>query len=83
VAVSGGSVIDTPGIRALGLWDAGPGLQRAFPDVHELAQQCRFNDCSHEHEPGCAVQDARDRGALTADRYQRFMTLSSEMMYEE
>lgn len=83
VAVSGGSVIDTPGIRALGLWDAGPGLQRAFPEVHDLAQQCRFNDCSHEHEPGCAVQDARDSGALTSDRYERFMTLSSEIVYEE
>lgn len=80
VAVAGGCVIDTPGIRALGLWDADVGLQRAFPDIADRARQCRFNDCRHDREPGCAVQQARDQDALSDERYQRYMTLSSESL---
>jgi ribosome biogenesis GTPase len=77
VPIAGGSVIDTPGVRALGLWDPDEGLQLAFPDISELAQDCRFNDCRHEHEPGCAVLHARDTGALSRDRYRRYITLRS------
>jgi ribosome biogenesis GTPase len=82
VAVADGCVIDTPGVRALGLWDAGPGLQGAFPDIAEHALTCRFSDCRHEHEPGCEVMRARDDGDLPLDRYQRYITLSSEWLDE-
>jgi ribosome biogenesis GTPase len=77
VPIAGGSVIDTPGVRALGLWEPDEGLRLAFPDISELTQHCRFNDCRHEHEPDCAVLDARDTGALSPDRYRRYITLRS------
>lgn len=77
VPIAGGSVIDTPGVRALGLWEPDEGLRLAFPDISELTEDCRFNDCGHEHEPGCAVLHARDTGALPQDRYRRYITLRS------
>ena len=52
----GGLVLDTPGMRELALWDAGAGVEDAFSDVADLAAACRFADCAHESEPGCAVQ---------------------------
>ena len=82
VPVAGGSVIDTPGVRALGLWEADAGLDGAFPDIAALAPHCRFNDCGHDHEPGCAVQRARDEGALPAERYLRYLTLRRESLHE-
>jgi ribosome biogenesis GTPase len=78
VVVAGGSVIDTPGLRALGLWEPAAGLQLAFPDISELTSNCRFNDCRHQQEPGCAVLLARDTGSLSADRYRRFIALSDQ-----
>jgi ribosome biogenesis GTPase len=78
VPVAGGSVIDTPGLRALGLWEPVAGLRLTFPDITALAAECRFNDCSHRHEPGCAVLHARDAGALAANRYDRYVTLSAQ-----
>lgn len=74
--VGGGTVIDAPGVRALGLWEPADGLALTFPEIAELASGCRFADCSHTHEPGCAVVAARDDGALDTDRYQRYITLS-------
>lgn len=77
VLAAGGTVIDTPGIRALGLWQPEVGLRGAFPGIAELAERCRFNDCTHRHEPGCAVLDARRNGQLAADRYDRYIALGS------
>lgn len=76
VRIGGGTVIDTPGVRALGLWDPARGLALTFPDIAELATHCRFADCTHTHEPGCAVGAARDDGDLDDDRYRRYLTLS-------
>ena len=76
VIVGGGSVIDTPGLRALGLWEPKMGLRLAFPEISELAAGCRFNDCRHQNEPDCAVLLARDTGRLSSDRYRRYITLS-------
>lgn len=75
--VGQGSVIDTPGVRALGLWEPATGLARTFPRIAELAVECRFADCTHRHEPGCAVRAAVDDDRLDSDRYQRYITLSS------
>ncbi|HSJ43385.1 MAG TPA: ribosome small subunit-dependent GTPase A [Euzebyales bacterium] len=75
VRVGGGSVIDTPGVRALGLWDPAHGLALTFPEIADLAALCRFTDCSHTHEPGCAVLSALDDGELDTNRYRRYMTL--------
>ena len=60
----GGVLIDTPGLRAVSLWDADAGLSRAFADIEALAAQCRFTDCAHQSEPGCAVRAAVERGEL-------------------
>lgn len=76
----GGVVIDTPGIRELQLWDVGPGaLDEAFGDVEELAAACRFSDCSHETEPGCAVRAALAEGSLPRERYASWQKLQREL----
>jgi ribosome biogenesis GTPase / thiamine phosphate phosphatase len=74
----GGIVIDTPGIRELQLWDGG-GVEEAFSDVEELAAQCRFNDCSHNTEPGCAVKEALVTGDLSHDRHASWLKLQREL----
>jgi len=75
----GGIAIDTPGIRELQLWDAGEGLEEAFEDVEEVAARCRFSDCSHEHEPGCAVRAAIEAGELPAERFASYLKLQREL----
>jgi len=64
VAPGGGVLLDTPGMRELQLWDASEGISRAFADVQELAQQCKFRNCSHKDEPDCAVREAMDEERL-------------------
>jgi ribosome biogenesis GTPase len=75
----GATVIDTPGVRALGLWDAEDGLDQAFPDIEALAAECRFGDCHHDAEPGCAVRAAVEAGALTEARRRSYVDLSDEL----
>jgi ribosome biogenesis GTPase len=77
----GGVVIDTPGLRGIGLQEAGEGLAAAFPDVAALAAQCRFKDCAHVTEPGCAVQEALENGALSVRRYESWVKLQREAAY--
>lgn len=74
----GGSVIDMPGVRGLGLWDAEEGIEAAFSDVEELAQGCKFGDCSHTKEPGCAVRAAVEAGELSAERLESYLRLKEE-----
>ena len=74
----GALVIDTPGMRELQLWEADAGLDSTFEDVEALAAGCRFRDCSHGEEPGCAVRAALASGALLADRYASFTKLRAE-----
>ncbi|WP_084686753.1 ribosome small subunit-dependent GTPase A [Rhizobium nepotum] len=74
----GGWVIDTPGIRTLLVSDVTDGIDTLFSDIVELAPLCRFRDCTHAHEPGCAVQAAVKSGALAADRVDRWRRLVSE-----
>ena len=62
----GALLVDTPGLREIQLWDADEGIEQAFGDVDELAADCRFNDCAHMQEPGCAVQAAIDEGHAPA-----------------
>ncbi len=75
---AGGWLIDTPGMRALRLADAREGVEMVFADIEELALGCRFNDCAHAAEPGCAVQDAIAAGKLDAPRLQRWQKLMGE-----
>ncbi len=72
-------LIDTPGVRALGLWEGEEGLDLAFPEVVEAATRCRFDDCAHRGEPGCAVQGAADDGALDLERLESWRRLRAEL----
>ena len=76
---AGGVVIDTPGLRALGLLDAAWGVEATFDDVAELAATCRFRDCAHRGEPGCAVAAAVAGGSLAADRVERYHAVVDEL----
>lgn len=75
---SGLLVIDTPGMRELGMWDAAEGLSAAFPDVEEYLGRCRFRDCQHENEPGCAVRAALESGELDPERWKSYQLLRGE-----
>ena len=75
----GGLVIDTPGLRELQLWDGGGGLDETFADVEELAGDCRFSDCSHTREPGCAVLAAVESGELPHERFHSWRKLQKEL----
>lgn len=75
---SGGLLIDTPGLRSVALWEQDSLDEGAFADVEQLAAQCRFSDCAHEAEPGCAVREALADGTLDADRWDSYRTLRAE-----
>jgi ribosome biogenesis GTPase / thiamine phosphate phosphatase len=80
VLPDGGLVIDTPGLRELQLWDVGSAaLDAAFTDVEELAADCRFGDCSHVHEPGCAVLAAVETAGLPHERLHSWRKLQREL----
>ncbi len=74
----GGALIDTPGLRGVGLWDAGSGVERVFAEIEEYARQCRFQDCAHDSEPGCAVLAALDTGELPVRRLESYRKLQRE-----
>jgi len=76
---SGGVVIDTPGIRAIGLWAADIALDEVFADIAELAHDCRFRDCTHRQEPGCAVTNAVEAGVVDSFRLSRYQLLWQEL----
>jgi len=75
----GGLVLDTPGLRELQLWDVSQGLEQSFEDVAALAEACRFADCSHEREPGCAVRQALRDGSLPRERFESWRKLQREL----
>jgi ribosome biogenesis GTPase len=77
----GGMVIDTPGMRELQVWGDEEGLKHVFDDIEELASKCRFRDCSHEKEPGCAVQEAIAGGTLSPKRLESYLKLKKEYAY--
>ena len=79
----GALLLDTPGMREMGMWDAQSGIDQTFSDILELASQCRFTDCTHTAEPGCAVRRAVERGELDAKRLAAFMRLSAENAYAQ
>lgn len=78
---SGGMVIDTPGLRELQAWGDESSVDEAFTDIAEAALCCRFRDCSHRDEPGCAVQELMRQGIIPYERYQNYMELKKEMAY--
>ncbi|HLM55068.1 MAG TPA: ribosome small subunit-dependent GTPase A [Pyrinomonadaceae bacterium] len=81
VLPSGGLVLDTPGMRELQLLVSERGLRETFEEIEEIASQCRFSDCRHEGEPGCAVREALEAGALDAERYRNYRKMEAEMRH--
>jgi ribosome biogenesis GTPase len=80
--VPGALILDTPGMRELGLLDADEGLSTTFEDVEEIAGSCRFSDCHHGNEPGCAVRAALESGELDPGRWKSFVKLQKELRYQ-
>ena len=82
--VLGGFVVDTPGLREVGMWGLPPGnLDRCFPEFRPFLGKCRFDNCSHDHEPKCAVQDAVESGAVSKPRYESYLKLRAELAEAE
>jgi ribosome biogenesis GTPase len=79
----GAMVIDTPGMRELGMWDSAEGLEKAFSDIELLATACRFKNCTHTKESGCAVSAALKDGTLSEKRWQSYQKLQTENAYAE
>ncbi|KSU80903.1 ribosome biogenesis GTPase [Fictibacillus enclensis] len=77
----GGVVVDTPGMRELQLWEADEGVSQSFSDVEAFAGRCRFRDCRHTTEPGCAVQAAISDGTLDQERYNSYVKLQKELAF--
>ena len=75
----GGMIIDTPGMRELQLWANEGDVEQSFTDIEVMAGRCRFTDCTHTSEPGCAVLEAIDDGSLDEDRYRSYMKLQKEV----
>jgi ribosome biogenesis GTPase len=79
----GGLIIDTPGMREIQLWEGSEGLSELFDDIEKLTLDCRFSDCNHESEPGCAVKAAIKSGEITAERFKSYKKLLNEVKYFE
>jgi ribosome biogenesis GTPase len=79
----GAMVIDTPGMRELGNFSVGAGLDETFAEIAELAGKCQYNDCTHVNEKGCAVLNAVEQGQLSEKRYQNFIKMNKESIYNE
>ena len=82
ITLSNGTfVIDTPGMRELGMWDSSDGIGTAFSDIEELSHTCKYADCTHTAEPGCAVRRAIECGTLDAVRLESYRKLKTENDY--
>jgi ribosome biogenesis GTPase len=78
----GGMLLDTPGMRTVLMWEGEEGLAQAFQDIEEIAVRCKFRDCGHGAEPGCAVQAALESGALDAGRFRNYRKVGREILHE-
>ena len=80
----GGFVVDTPGLREVGMWGLPPeNLDQCFPEFRPFLGHCRFDNCSHDHEPKCAVRTAVEAGELSRERYESYLKLRIELMNRE
>ena len=80
---NGTMIIDTPGMRELGLWHVSEGLSTTFSDIEEIASRCKFGDCSHNTEPKCAVREAIENGELSTERWNNYIKLEKEAKFAE
>lgn len=80
---NGVMIIDTPGMRELGMWDVSSGLNEAFSDVEQFLGECRFTDCKHGNEPGCAINAAIESGELSEKRWESYQKLKREARFAD
>ena len=80
---NGAMIIDTPGMRELGMWDISEGLGEAFQDVERFLGGCKFRDCKHQTEPGCAIKEALSSGKLSRERWESYIRLKGEAKYSD
>lgn len=80
---NGAMIIDTPGMRSLGMWEVGDGIGSAFSDVEPFLGLCKYKDCRHDSEPGCAVKAAIESGELSLERWESYLALKKEARYAE
>ena len=78
---NGAMIIDTPGMRELGMWDAEAGINKTFQDVEQYIGMCKFSDCTHTNEPGCKILEAIENGELSKERYEQYIKLQKESLY--
>lgn len=78
VLEGGGAVIDTPGLRNLDLWEDDKGIKKTFEDLEELSKNCKFKNCSHQHEPDCHILELVEKGKIPYERYEAYITLLNE-----
>src|SRR5581483_4526757 len=78
---TGGLVLDTPGMRELQLWETDEGVEQVFSDIEEIAAHCRFSNCQHTTEPGCAIRAALADGTLAASRFENYLKLQQELAH--
>ena len=78
---NGSILIDNPGMRELGLHNGFDSIQDVFSEIETLSADCRFNDCNHEKEPGCAVQDAVKKGTISYKRFESYVKFKKELLY--
>lgn len=80
---NGVMIIDTPGMRELGMWDVSSGLGQSFSDIGAFIGKCKFSDCKHQSEPGCAIKEAIDNGLITRERWNSYLQLKKEAKYTD
>ena len=78
---NGAMIIDTPGMRELGMWNAEAGISETFKDIEALAKMCKFSDCTHTNEPGCKIREAIENGELSEERFEKYLSLKRESEY--
>ena len=78
---NGAMVIDTPGMRELGMWDAKEGISKTFQDIEDLIRMCKYSDCTHTNEPGCKILEAIELGELDKERFEQYLKLQKESKY--
>jgi len=81
ISVSGTN--GTPGMRQLGMWDSSDGIEKIFSDIEQYFGKCRFSDCTHSSEPGCAIKSALAGGGLTRERWENYLKIKHEAKYAD
>lgn len=78
---NGAMIIDTPGMRELGMWDAESGINKTFSDIERFSQMCKYSNCTHTNEPGCKILEAIENGELQKERFEQYLKLQKESQY--